>query len=96
MWRFNPAEERRYDSLLGLRPKPPRTTNTGSPARCGAARRRYLLSAAARLCRWRDGRDTRRHRLAPHDGARVERAMIRTLAEITERVKLPERKSTPA
>lgn len=77
MWRFTAADERRYDCLLGLRSSAaePRTIPVA------ARRRGYLLSVAARLCKWRDGRDPRRGPLSQHEAKRIEGAMLRDLAE---------------
>jgi hypothetical protein len=72
MWHFNTIDELRYDHLLGLRPgeRPSR------PPASSPRRRRYLLFAAARFCRWRDGKDPRRAALSEQDGARMEREML--------------------
>jgi hypothetical protein len=80
MWRFSTADERRYDHLLGLVHERIRQHDR----RTGPPRRRYLLSAAARYSRWRDGRDTRRAGLCEREAARVEKALIRDLVHIVD------------
>ena len=76
MWRFSAADERRYDSLMGFKP----VGNSGF-ARVATTRRRYLLSAASRYCKWRDGDDPRRGGVTKTEAERIERAMIRDLVE---------------
>lgn len=75
MWRFTAAEERRYDHLGGFAPEIPHP----EPRFASAPRRRYLLSAASRYCRWRDGADPRRQALSQGDARLIELAMVRDL-----------------
>lgn len=78
MWHFNAIDERRYDHLLGLHPEHGST----HPPASSPSQRRYLLSAAARYCRWRDGLDARRAALSDRDGERIEREMLCNLVPV--------------
>lgn len=89
MWRFNETDECRYDYLTGMTLEmAPRHRRRPSPGR-----RRYLLSVAARYCRWRDGLDPRRSRLSNQDADRVELGLMRDLVPLgsDETDRLPNR-----
>lgn len=80
MWRFNTADERRYDHLVGLVHEQIREEGR----RASPAARRYLLSVAARYSKWRDGQDPRRRWLSEREAARVEKAMVRDLVRVAD------------
>jgi hypothetical protein len=78
MWRFNAADERRYDHLIGFTHE--NSLDDQRPTR--ARHRRYLLSAASRYCRWRDGVDPRRRAFSGPEAERIEKAMVRNLLPV--------------
>lgn len=72
MWSFNSIDELRYDHLIGLT----REDQSVSPRISGPRERCYLLAAAARYCRWRDGWDSRKRTLSPSEAEHIEKRLI--------------------
>jgi hypothetical protein len=85
MWRFSSIDELRHDHLIGL------SLEADQPAPTSPTQRRYLLAAAARYCRWRDGTDSRKTHLSRLDADHVERRMLRDLVPLDTLARAPDR-----
>jgi hypothetical protein len=75
MWRFTVADECRFDTLMGYSHE----GIGGEASLKRASHRLYLLSAASRFCKWRDGDDSRRDLLTGNEASQVEKELVRGL-----------------